>query len=111
MIQVHEVVMFPLQTNHDDDGERNPEIDQAIDELFEYGYIYRWIDDETGEWLSATYEHVPGPHPSASQYNAYLRLLARFPNGPWKFPDSSKTTRRARERAIKSLTRNGVHHD
>ena len=94
-IEVHEVVMFPLQTNHDND-DRNPDIDQAIDELFEYGYIYRWIDDETGEWMSATYESVPRSHAPASQHNAYLRLKARFPDGPWKFPDASKTTKRAR---------------
>lgn len=107
-IEVHEVVMFPLQTNFE--GVLDPDMEQALGELFEYGYIYRWINDETGEWQSATYETPPGPHPTASQYNAWLRHKIRFPNGPWKFPDTSKSSKRLRLKMLKGLKDN-VHDD
>lgn len=107
--QVHEVVIFPLRTNHDVD--LDPEMGQALDELYEYGYIYRWFDDEDGEWRSATFETAPKADATISQRHSYRRLHARFPNGPWKFPDASKASERARKKALKGLTKNGIHHD
>ena len=105
-LKIHQTVISPLITSHDGD-DLDPELEQAIDELYEYGYIYRWINEQTSEWMSAAYVTEPNASSSDSQHVAFQRLRARFPNGPWRFPGASEETERARQAAIKALEESG----
>lgn len=100
MTQIHEVFLSPPITRVGDDID--PEISDAIIELHEYGYIYRWLDDD-GECRSATWETPPNRESSTSQSDSWMRYKARFPDGPLPFPERSWQQRQVQKRALEGL--------
>lgn len=101
MTKIHKLfVSWPTTVVGD---EIDPEIARSIAELHDYGYIYRWLDVETGEIMSATTETPPRPESSLSQSDSWMRYQARFPKGPLPFPDGSWQEKKLRERALEGL--------